>query len=131
MSQQYSPSINESPVLDDPQYSPDEEQPLSPVAQRRAAKKQRKRDQRKQRRASRSHSVLIRRGIAVALMLGILLGLYYLLFHTTVAQPVLSMLGPVQEWLAWVQEKPSRLFTAAALLILPYMGTYSFLFERR
>lgn len=126
MSQQYSPSIDESPVLDDPQYSPDEEQPLSPAAQRRAAKKQRK-----QRRAPRSHSVLIRRGIAVALMLGILLGLYYLLFHTTVAQPVLSMLGPVQEWLAWVQEKPSRLFTAATLLILPYMGTYSFLFERR
>ena len=47
MSQQYSPSIDESPVLDDPQYSPDKEQPLSPAAQRRAAKKQHKRAQRR------------------------------------------------------------------------------------
>lgn len=117
----------------EPQYQPQQDaaaaQPalLSPRAQRRAQKAA----QRRQRRGARSRSLIVRRLIAVALMIGIFFSIYYVLFHTHLADPLLAMIGPAQQWLAWVRADPSRVFGALALMILPYMGTYSFLFERR
>lgn len=107
------------------------QKPLADRAHRREQKKAQKKAERQFRRQNRSRSLMVRRFIAMAIMLGIAFTIYYVLFHTTAVDPLLAMLGPAQEWIAWVKADPARLFGAATLLIVPYLGMYSFFFERR
>lgn len=70
----------------------------------------------------------IRRTIAVTLVLTLVLGLYWIVFHTQLFAPLLAYVEPVEHGIAWVKEDPMRLAYTAAALIIPHIGFYMMIF---
>lgn len=70
----------------------------------------------------------IRRTIGLMLILAIAFGLYYLIFVSDVLQPLMIYAAPVESFLGWVKEDPSRLMMSAAAFIIPHLGLYFALF---
>lgn len=107
------------------------EQPLTARQARRAEAKQAKADakayKRQLARQNGSRALLIRRIIVLTVLAAMLATIVYVLFYTTVADPVLAMIAPIKDGIAWVREDPKRIFMAAATLIIPHMGMYTML----
>lgn len=97
--------------------------PMTARQRRRVA-----RAERTARRQPASRSLIIRRCIGVALMLAMAAGVFYAIFYTPLLDPVLALIQPAREFISWVREDPSRLFTAAVTIILPHMALYAKLF---
>lgn len=72
-----------------------------------------------------------RRGIAAFIILVVPLLLWYLIAHTDVVTPLLESAAPIQEGVDWVLADPQRALMALAVLIIPNLGLYFFIFEDR
>ncbi|MFF4409496.1 hypothetical protein [Streptomyces sp. NPDC001404] len=85
---------------------------------------------RRQRIGPRS-SLVVRRGIGLAIALGMAYSIFHAIFRTEVLAPVLAYVGPVKDFTGWVVEDPGRAWIALAALVIPHIGLYYLLFEDR
>lgn len=76
-------------------------------------------------------SLFVRRGIGLAIALGLAYGIFHVVFRTDVLAPVLAHVGPVKDFIGWVVEDPGRAWIALAALVIPHIGLYYLLFEDR
>lgn len=83
------------------------------------------------RRISPRAALLVRRGIGLAIELGMAYGIFHVIFRTGVLAPVLAYVGPVEDFIGWVVEDPGRAWIALAALVIPHIGLYYLLFEDR
>lgn len=70
----------------------------------------------------------VRRLLALAVMAAMVYGLYFLVFRTTLAAPVLAHAGPVRDGVEWIIADPSRAWIALTVLAIPHLGLYMLLF---
>ncbi|WP_327357866.1 hypothetical protein [Streptomyces sp. NBC_01304] len=85
----------------------------------------------RRRRISSRSALFVRRGIALALALGMAYGIYHIIFRTEVLAPALAHVGPVKNFIGWVIEDPRRAWIVLAALVIPHIGLYYSLFEER
>ncbi|MEU3196920.1 MULTISPECIES: hypothetical protein [Streptomyces] len=76
-------------------------------------------------------ALFVRRGIGLAIALGMAYGIFHVIFRTEVFAPVLAYVGPVKDFIGWVVEDPGRAWIALAALVIPHIGLYYLLFEDR
>ncbi|NUQ96217.1 MAG: hypothetical protein HOY79_06505 [Streptomyces sp.] len=76
-------------------------------------------------------TLFVRRGIGLAIALGMVYGIFHVIFRTEVLAPVLVYVGPVKGFIGWVAEDPGRAWIALAALVVPHIGLYCLLFEDR
>lgn len=76
----------------------------------------------------KDHPVL-RRTIGVLFLAGVAFGIYYVVFLTDLLDPVLAYAQPIKDGIEWVAEEPSRLFAAAAGILLPHIGLFFWINE--
>ncbi|MFF8914195.1 hypothetical protein ACF08M_12925 [Streptomyces sp. NPDC015032] len=76
-------------------------------------------------------ALLVRRGIGLAIALGMAYGIFHIVFLGGVLAPVLAYVGPVKDFIGWVVEDPGRAWIALAALVIPHIGLYYLLFEDR
>lgn len=85
----------------------------------------------RRRRISPRFALFLRRGIGLAIALGMAYGIFHVIFRTEVLAPVLAYVGPVKDFIDWVIEDPGRAWIALAALVIPHIGLYYLLFEDR
>ncbi|MFJ2420212.1 hypothetical protein [Streptomyces brevispora] len=85
----------------------------------------------RRRRINPRAGLLVRRGIGLAIALGMAYGIFHVIFRTEVFAPVLTYVGPVKDFIGWVVEDPGRAWIALAALVIPHIGLYYLLFEDR
>ncbi|PZT91037.1 MAG: hypothetical protein DI630_29980 [Gordonia sp. (in: high G+C Gram-positive bacteria)] len=73
----------------------------------------------------------IRRGIGLAIMLGIAYGIFHILFRTDLLEPLLAYVDPAKQLIDWVAADPKRAWGALAVVVIPHIGMYYLLFEDR
>ncbi|MDL5199567.1 hypothetical protein [Streptomyces sp. ALI-76-A] len=83
----------------------------------------------RRRRISPRSALFVRRGIGLAIALGMAYGIFRVIFRTEVLAPVLAYVGPVKDFIGWVIEDPGRAWIALAALVIPHIGLYYLLFE--
>ncbi|WP_158819124.1 MULTISPECIES: hypothetical protein [Streptomyces] len=76
-------------------------------------------------------ALLVRRGIGLAIALGMAYMIFHVIFRTGVLVPVLAYVGPIKDFIGWVAEDPRRAWIALAALVIPHIGLYYLLFEDR
>lgn len=72
-----------------------------------------------------------RRLIVLALMLVTVYGIYHLFAYTGVLDPVMAVLGPARSFIADAVEDPQKALIAAAVAVIPLMGTMYYIFENQ
>lgn len=85
----------------------------------------------RRRRIGPRSALFVRRGIGLAIALGMAYGIFHIIFRTEVLAPVLAYVGPVKDFIGWVVEDPGRAWIALAALVIPHIGLYYLLFEDR
>ena len=73
----------------------------------------------------------IRRGMGLAIMLGIAYGIFHVLFRTDLLEPLLAYVDPAKQLIDWVAADPKRAWGALAVVVIPHIGMYYLLFEDR
>lgn len=76
-------------------------------------------------------ALLLRRGLGLAIALGIAYGIFHVIFRTEVLAPMLAYAEPVKDAVGWVTEDPKRAWGALAAIVIPHIGLYYMLFEDR
>jgi|SRR5699024_4872969 len=79
----------------------------------------------------RGGSLALRRTVGITLMAGMAFAIYWIIFHTTIAEPVLALISPMQDGVDWILEDPSRAWMAVAAIVIPHIGMYYLIFEDR
>jgi len=82
-------------------------------------------------RRRRLTGLAIRRLIGVAVLAGMALGLYWVIFRTELLAPIVAYVGPARDLIDWVVADPKRAWGALAVLLIPYIGLYYMLFDDR
>lgn len=116
--------------------APASEKKRSPRSQRRldrkAAKRAQKEHEKELRRAARTKGAIVRRLVALAIIAAMTFGIYWAIFHSGVADPVLEAYAePVKGAIDWVTADPARAWVALAAIITPHIGLYYMIFEDR
>lgn len=82
------------------------------------------------RRGINPHKALrIRRLIGVTIMLLVVYAIFHVIYFTDLLEPVLAYTGPIKDGIDWVMADPTRAWTALAVLIIPHIGLYYFIFD--
>lgn len=76
-------------------------------------------------------SMALRRTIGLTLTAAMAFGVYWVVFHTSIAEPVFALVTPIQDGIDWVMADPKRAWLAAAGVIIPHIGMYYLFFENR
>lgn len=74
--------------------------------------------------------LLLRRLLAVMIIAAVVAALSYVVFRTELLAPVLAIVPPVQEFIAWCIEDPARAWSAAGVVFMSNLGLYAFVEER-
>lgn len=100
------------------------EQTIAAVEQaaEEAAEKKQSRQERK--------GLLLRRLLAVGIIIAVTAMIAYVILRTELLTPVLTIVPPVQGFIHWCIEDPERAWGAGLVLFMSNLGIYAFIEER-
>lgn len=73
--------------------------------------------------------LLVRRLLAVAIILAFAGAVGYVVFRTDLLAPVLTVIPPIQNFIAWCIEDPRRAWGACAAFFMSNLGLYALIEE--
>lgn len=74
--------------------------------------------------------LLLRRLLAVAIILAFAGAVSYVAFATDLLAPVLAIVPPIEDFIAWCIEDPKRAWGACAAFFMSNLGLYAFIEDR-